>query len=418
MMRRLRFLEEAQWWPRARIEEERERRLREVVQVAYREVPLYRELFERSKVRPDDIRTLCDLRRLPVVTKSMLREGYPHGTCRKTGQRTYETSTSGSTGANFWVSEDRRTASGYRASFMLSLEWAGWRFGEAHLQTGITARRNLERRVKDAIMGCHYFLAYRMEDAELDQCLDVLDRQRVRHLWGYPSSLFYLAQRARRVGFNRPLRSVVTWGDQLFPHYREAIESAFGTQVHDTYGCGEGIQIAAQCGTGTHYHVHSLDVIVEFLDDSGEPVAEGEPGNIVLTRLHAGPMPFIRYQVGDVGVDSSSVVCPCGRGFQTMKSVVGRTADVISTPSGNRLIVHFFTGVLEHFPEIDTFQVVQSDPGSLLLRIVPAAGYGQGSDERIRSALIARGADLRIDIEKVDRIPLTSGGKRRFVIRS
>jgi phenylacetate-CoA ligase len=257
-----------------------------------------------------------------------------------------------------------------------------------------------------------------MEDAELDQCLDVLDRQRVRHLWGYPSSLFYLAQRARRVGFNRPLTSVVTWGDQLFPHYREAIESAFKTQVHDTYGCGEGIQIAAQCGTGTHYHVHSLDVIVEFLDDSGEPVAEGEPGNIVLTRLHAGPMPFIRYQVGDVGVDSSSVVCSCGRGFQTMKSVVGRTADVISTPSGNRLIVHFFTGVLEHFAEIDTFQVVQTDPGSLLLRIVPAAGYGQGSDDRIRSALVARGADLRIDIEKVDRIPLTSGGKRRFVIRS
>lgn len=418
MMSRLRFLEEAQWWPQTRIEQEREVRLREVVQVACQEVPFYRELFERAKVRPDDVRTVRDLRRLSVVTKPMLREGYPHRTCRETGQRTYETSTSGSTGANFLVSEDYHTAGWYRASFMLALEWAGWRVGESHLQSGITGRRNLERRLKDALLGCHYFLAYQMDDAELDKCLDVLDGKGVRHLWGYPASLFYLAQRARHVGFNRILKSVVTWGDQLFPHYRETIEAAFKTKVYDTYGCGEGMQIAAQCGTGTHYHIHSLDVIVEFLDDSGEPVPEGHPGNIVLTRLHAGPMPFIRYQVGDVGVSRSSMSCACGRGFEMMNSVVGRTADVVTTPSGNRLIVHFFTGVLEHFPEIDTFQVVQSAPDSLLLRIVPARNYGPATDERIRAALIAKGADLRIDIEKVDCIPLTPGGKRRFVIRN
>lgn len=418
MMRRLRFLEQAQWWSPERVEAERGRLLREVVATACREVPFYREHFERSGVRPEDIREPADLRRLQVVTKPMLREGYPSRVCRDTGRRTYETSTSGSTGSNFWVREDHDTAGWYRASFMLSLGWAGWKVGEPHLQTGITIRRNLERRIKDALMGCHYFLAYRMEDDYLDRCLEVLDSGGVRHLWGYPSSLFYLAERARKRGFNRKLVSIVTWGDQLFPAYRKSIEASFGAPIHDTYGCGEGIQIAAQCGAGPHYHIHSLDVIVEFLDDHGNPVPRGTPGNIVLTRLHAGPMPFLRYQVGDVGVEGDPVGCSCGRGFATMQSVVGRTADVVTTPSGNRLVVHFFTGVLEHFPEIRTFQIVQSHPDSLLVRIVPETGYSEGSAERIRSALIERGADLDIRIETVDDIPLTPGGKRRFVIRT
>ena len=61
----------------------------------------------------------------------------------------------------------------------------------------------------------------------------------------------------------------------LHPHYRREIERVFRTRVFDTYGCGEGFQIAAQCGTANTYHVHSLDVIVEYVDDEGRPVAAG-----------------------------------------------------------------------------------------------------------------------------------------------
>src|SRR5712692_7480540 len=97
MIQRLRFLEEAQWWDRERLYAHRDGCLRSLLKIAYHEVPLYRELMDRAGVRPEDIRSPSDLQKLPVVTKAMLRSGYPELTTRRTGQNTYEERTSGST---------------------------------------------------------------------------------------------------------------------------------------------------------------------------------------------------------------------------------------------------------------------------------------------------------------------------------
>src|SRR5215470_1135646 len=97
--------------------------------------------MDEARVQPGDVQRPEDLRSLPIVTKDMLRRGYPHLTTRSTAMKTYEESSSGSTGKNFFVIEDFETAGWYRASFMLALEWAGWTIGESHLQTGITPDR-------------------------------------------------------------------------------------------------------------------------------------------------------------------------------------------------------------------------------------------------------------------------------------
>jgi phenylacetate-CoA ligase len=214
------------------------------------------------------------------------------------------------------------------------------------------------------------------------------------------------------------LRSVVTWGDKLYEHYRSTIEDVFRSPVHDTYGCGEGIQVAAQCGFGSHYHIHSTEVILECVDGQGAGVAPEEAGNLVLTRLHPGPTPLIRYSVGDVGVRGNRQECACGRQWEILESIEGRISDVVVTPKGNRLIVHFFTGILEHFTGIDCYQVVQKDRRNLEVRIVPAAGADPGDLGRsVKAALEQRGLrDMEISVQAVEEIPVPSSGKRRFVI--
>jgi phenylacetate-CoA ligase len=285
------------------------------------------------------------------------------------------------------------------------------------MQTGMTLKRSRGRWLKDVLLRCHYVSAFELANPQLDQSLDLLEGEKLQHLWGYPGSLYVLARRALERGWNQPLRSIITWGDNLYPHYRETIESAFKTRVFDTYGCAEGIQIAAQCGQRDTYHIHDLDVIVEFLDDQGNAVAPGQPGNLILTRLHPGPMPLIRYQVGDIGVRGRESLCECGRGFHVMDSIQGRDTDVIVTPSGNRLIVHFFTGICEHFPEINSFQVTQEELGSVVMRIVPTKEFSADSTVRIISKLREKGAsDMRIDVELVSEIPVSPSGKRRFVL--
>jgi len=406
MMARLRFLRAAQWWDPERLETERTRLLRDLLTVACREVPFYRSLYGDAPK---------ELGNLPVATKAALRAGYPHATTRDTGQRFYESCSSGSTGANFCVREDSETAGWHRASFLLALEWSGWRIGDPHLQTGMTLRRGLVKGVKDRLLRCAYVSAFDLSDEALDRGLEILERRRIEHLRGYPGSLYYLARRALETGWNRPLRGIVTWGDSLYAHYRETIERAFGTRVLDTYGIGEGMQVSAQCEERGLYHVHALDVIVECVDDDGNPVPPGQTGHLLLTRLHPGPMPLIRYRVGDLGVMSSDP-CPCGRGFTTMSSIQGRDTDVVVTPSGNRLIVHFFTGILSRFPEIESFQVTQESPDAILLRVVPAVGYSEEVPPRIVAALREKGADLEIEVDTTDEIPTAPSGKRRFVI--
>lgn len=417
MVRRLRALERAQWWDAGRIRARRDELLRRVVETAWRDVPFYRDLLDSAGVRPADVRSPEDLAAIPIVTKDMLREGYPERVTRETGRRTYDAATSGSTGKNFYVREDAATAGWYRASFMLALGWAGWRIGEPHLQLGMTTARSLDRRLKDRFLGTIYASAARLDDASLDAHLDRLEADGVRHVWGYPGSVTCLARRARERGWRGPMSTVVTWGDTLFPHYRSEIEAAFGCRVTDTYGCAEGIQVAAQCGADARYHLFELDAVVEVVDGEGRNVAPGETGALILTRLHAGPMPLLRYRVGDAGALADPAErCPCGRGFALLEGIRGRDTDIVVTPSGNRLIVHYFTGILEHFREIDEFQVVQDDPAAIRVRVVPAAGYGPETAGRISEALRAGAPDLGVTVEPVSAIPLTPGGKRRFVI--
>ncbi len=417
MMARLRFLEEAQWWNRERLYEYRERSLKLLINTAYSEVPFYRDLMDKAGVRPADISQPDDLNKLPVVTKAMLRAGYPQQTTRRAGSKTYEACSSGSTGTNFCVQTDAETTGWHRASSLLAFGWSGWRIGEPHLQTGMTLNRARGRGLKDTFLRCHYVSAFDLSDARLDESLELLERHRIKYMFGYPGSLYFLARRAQEKDWNQPLHSVVTWGDNLYAHYRQTIESTFKTRVFDTYGCGEGIQIAAQCGQGDAYHLHTPDVIVNCLDDEGHPVKHGQPGNLLLTRLHAGPMPLIRYQIGDVGSLSSTGLCECGRGYELMEGIQGRDTDVVITPSGNRLIVHFFTGILEHFPQIKSFQIVQDELESMNVRIVPHDSFVPEIQTQIVARLREKGAaGMRINVELVTDIPTAASGKRRFVV--
>ncbi|MEZ5401912.1 MAG: hypothetical protein R2729_19725 [Bryobacteraceae bacterium] len=419
MMERLKFLEQAQWWDRERVDQWRDRALRELVQVCYRDTAFYRGLMDEAGVKPGDIRGLADLPVLPVVTKDMIRAAYPEGVVRDTGLPTYNAGTSGSTGKLFSVREDSETAGTYRASTFLALEWAGWEIGEPHMMTGMNMTRSLDRRFKDAMLGCRYAFAAELRDDQLDRRLDQMEREKIEHLWGYPPAIYFLARRAAQRGWTRPLKSVATWGDMLPPLRRETIEKAFRVRVTDTYGCGEGFQLAAQCGSGVGYHVHAFDVALELVDSAGIPAPDGTPGMVTVTRFHPGPTPFLRYQPGDLATGLGDFACPCGRQWPMLDSIQGRAADTVVTPSGARLMGHVFNKSLQS-PEIDSWQVLQRELKSITVRLLllPGHKYTQELERKLIGNLRRNGAgdDLEIRIDRVDSLPVTKGGKHRFIV--
>ena len=416
MMSRLSFLEQAQYFDEEKLHELQYAALKTTLHEAVT-VPMYEELYREAGVSLADFRDVSDLQKLPIVTKDMLRNNYPEKITRKTGQKVYQISTSGSTGKNLFLNEDNFTAGWYRASFLLGQTWSGWQFGDPHLQTGITPDRGIQKRIKDRLLMCQYFSSYDLVNEKLDLMLSVIESKNINYLWGYPASLDILAQRALELGWNRPLIAASTWGDTLSTIQRKRISDVFKVNVFDSYGVSEGVQIAAQCEEG-NYHIMMLDTIVEILDQNGQPVKENEIGRVVLTRLHTGATPLIRYEVGDLAKRAREESCPCGKTFPLLGGIYGRESDLIYTPEGNRLIVHFFTGILEHFKSIESFQIQQLEIGAITLLIVPS-GQEEVDQNQIKNALHEKGTSgLSINIEIVNEIPLSKAGKRKFVINT
>ena len=415
MMARYRYLDAAQWWPRERVLARRDAMLAAVVRTAASEVEMYRDLYADAGVDPADVRSAADLFALPIVTKPDLRVGHPERTTRPTGQRTYDECSAGSTGEPFCVKEDAATAGWCRASFLQIVSWAGWSLGERHLQLGINPARQRGRALKDRLLRCSYASIYDLDGPNLDRALTQIVEGRTGYVFGYPVGVLELARRSVELGRSVTLDGVVTWGDTLGGHDRSMIEKTFGCLVLDAYGLAEGLWIASQCPSRGMYHVHSLDVVLELLDDGGRPVEPGTPGHVVVTRLHAGPSPLIRYRTGDLAVGTTSS-CECGRGFETISSIVGRTADTLVTPSGKRLIVHFFNGMFDHYLDIGAFQAAKTHADRLELRIVPRNDRGIASANEVARRIGAQVPDMKVDVRIVDRVPRTRAGKRRFVI--
>jgi phenylacetate-CoA ligase len=412
------FYKDSQWWDRERLQQYQDNNMSQTVKIAYKEVPFYQNLYDKYKINIDNINNVTGLSLLPIVTKDMLREAYPEKCTRKTNWPFCESCTSGSSGKPFAVRVDNLSMSHARALMFLRANYSGWKIGEPFLQTGMTLNRGILKKFKDILMNVHYVSAFDLSDHGLDNYLQLIDKHNLKYVMGYAGSLYCLAMRASEVGFNMKLKGAVSWGDNLYEHYRNAIETTFNCNVTDTYGCGEGIQVAAQCGMNHGaYHIFMPHVAVEIVDDEGHPVAPGESGNILLTRLDPGAMPLIRYKVGDVGRKSPDESCPCGRGLEMLTKIEGRDTDVVITPNGNRLIVHFFTGIIEYYQTVDTFKVIQEKAGEIIIEIVPRQDFKEEHWEAIKREILEKGdSDLEIKLKLVADIPMEKSNKRRFVV--
>lgn len=405
-----------QWLERGELLNIQDNNLKSVINFAYSEVPFFKEFYDAHGVEVNKIKGASDLHRLPVLTKKNILSSSSDSCARKSRWPVTECFTSGSSGQPFAVKIDNLTHSHARALMFLRAELSGWKIGDPYLQFGMTGRRGIVKGIKDIALGCKYFLANDLTDTHLDNCLDILDNKNIKFIMGYPGSIYYLAKRAQKQGVSCKMKGVVTWGDNLHNFYRTTIESLFGCRVTDSYGCGEGIQIAAQCIEGK-YHIFMPHVLVEVVDSQGNPVTPGEVGNILLTRLDAGVMPLVRYKVGDIGRMGHIGKCRCGRSLDVLDSIDGRDSDVILTPNGNRLIVHFFTGIFEYYSSVDTFRIIQDRPGAITVEIVPLPDFKPAHWDQIKAEILEKGdPDLEIEMILVNDIAPEASNKRRFVI--
>jgi len=408
------FYEKSQYWPIEQIISKQNSMLISTINDAYNNIPFYKELWDSANIKPDQISSVADLPKLPIVTKDMLRNEFPNGTTKKTKFPFNDYSTSGSTGSPFTVRIDNDSMSRARALMFLRSMMAGYKPGDSILQTGMSTDRGFLKGLKDKIFNITYCQAFDLSNSVLDNYLEQLISNNCKYVIGYAQSIFLLAKRAEINGCNIQLNGVVSWGSNMLSEYRSKIEPVFGCKVYDSYGVGEGMQIASQCEYG-NFHSFALHVVSEICQD-GLPVNPGHMGEIVLTRLDAGAMPLIRYRVGDCGTMSSDKTCPCGRNLPILQSIDGRTSDIVSTPSGNKLIVEFFNGIFQYAPTISNFQIIQHSTQSIKVKIVTTDDFTLDDWEKVKNLILEKGDnELIVEMEQVSEIPLEASKKRRYI---
>ncbi len=422
MLKYLNEFARTQWWDQEQLRELQNEKLRALIKHAYQNVPYYRRIFEEIGMTWRDIQTVDDLTKLPILTKDIIRQNFKEMIATGVSKcKPFLTATSGSTGEPLQYYLDRKVNSVNWAGMFRSWEWAGYRLGDKRATLAGSSLvpdkpPSLINRLRWIVENNRPFSVVHMDKKRMDRYAKEIAVYKPKFLRGYPSALFTFAKYLEQEGIDniRP-EAVFTTAEMLLPQYRAAIQRQFGCAVFDQYGCYDGGIQAMECPEHMGYHISTEKVIMEFVDEDKKLVPVGCSGEILATDLNNYTMPFIRYAVGDRGTLSGDQ-CPCGRGLPLMKSLEGRTTDVITFDNGITLsgpaLTLVFKGCL-----IKQYQVIQKAGNELLIKVVKCEGYTEQDTNHFLSIIKSHvGAEILIETEFVDEIPLTKAGKYRFII--
>jgi phenylacetate-CoA ligase len=245
---------------------------------------------------------------------------------------------------------------------------------------------------------------------------DAMQTSGIEALEAYPSTAYILALGLRNAGIQVPLRAVFTSSEPLLEMQRELVEERFSCRVFDFYGMSEAIMFAGECNAHSGLHHHMELSIVEVLDAKGFPVQDGETGRLVGTTLHNDAMPLIRYDIGDLTARIPAR-CPCGRAHVLHAPVTTKAEDIVVTPDGRLISPSVLTHPLKPLKGLEMSQIIQDAPDRVRVLLVVQGEASTKLLEQVREGMGARlGPEVRVELEIVDRIPLSANGKFRWVI--
>ena len=342
-----------------------EARLHEAIDYAYTNSAFYRELFDSCKIRPADIRTIEDLRRLPVTTKQDLQLRNKDFLCVDSSQIVDYVTTSGTLGEPvvFALTENDLDRLGYNE--LSSFTMAGCSRNDImQLMTTIDRR---------FMAGLAYWLGARalgMGVIRVGNGIPELQWNTINSIHPtvcmcVPSFLMKLIAFAEENGIDYrscSLRKAICIGEAL--RQPDGNLTTLGSRIHgkwpelelySTYASTEMQASFTECSCHCGNHVPADLIIVEFLDDEGNPVAEGESGEVTITTLGVEGMPLVRFRTGDICIHYDSP-CACGRNSTRLSSVIGRKGQMIKF-KGTTLYPPALFDILDNIPEVKSYVV-------------------------------------------------------------
>ena len=393
---------ESQWWPYEKLVEFQNKRLAEILDYAYNNIPAYRRKFDEAKVKPADIENKDYLYKLPVTTREEMQNNPDFVNTELINDTLY---TGGSTGSSlkYYDSEESRyiRAQAHARGWLWNGYTPGKRLAVISSAQGTVGGKNTLNLVGD------------LTTEKLKEIVKKLIEFEPQHLRGYVSSLFILAKYCLDNSVEiSGIESIDPISENLYDYQREVIEKAFHCRVFEEYCCNDGGACAWECEAheGLHYFVERA--IIEDID-----------GEMIVTDLWNKAIPFIRYRNGDA-VSFLDRKCSCGRQLPLI-TVKGRTNDILISKEGPispTYVLHSWYDGSQYDNTNDfrvgfrAIQYIQQKNYLLIVNVVKNPGCTAEMIENFEKQLRKTFTSMTYQINFVNDIPTTLRGKRSFII--
>ncbi|SEL35754.1 phenylacetate--CoA ligase PaaK [Haloferax larsenii] len=346
--------------PRSELREVQDERLQKTVQNAYENVAFYREVFDEHGLTPDDIESVEDLSKLPFTTKEDFRDHYPTGMfAREMDDVVRIHASSGTTGKPKIVGYTQDDLDVWSKAVARCLVASGLgsddvvqnAYGYGLFTGGLGLHQGIEE-LGATVIPIGGGNTQRQVEMLADLGSDAISCT--------PSYALYLAEVADDMGYDikdLPLRVVIFGAEPCTEPMREEIEERLGVKGIDIYGLSEivGPGVSIECEEQNGLHIWEDYFYPEVVDpNTGDPVEEGEEGELVLTTLAKDALPVLRYRTGDLTTLNYDT-CECGRTCVRMDNITGRADDLIIVrgvnfyPSEVESVVLEFDEVAPHY---------------------------------------------------------------------
>lgn len=288
----------------------------------------YESIVGKNNIKWDDI-PILQKKNLQLPIKQLLSKPYRRG-------NVYLGNTSGSSGHPFYFAKDKRCHAFTWANIIHQYRVYGIEI--AHHQArfyGIphSGTSHWKERLKDLIGNRTRFPVFDLSDKKFDEWLKRFKNGKFDYAYGYTSALVYFSRYCIEKGVQikeicPSLKACIVTSETCLKEDRYLLFEAFGVPILNEYGASETDVLAFQEETN-NWKICGSNVFLEIVDDEGRRVPDGIEGRILVTSLHNKAMPFIRYEIGDLGIMGRD-----NNGLPVLKQLSGRINDKVCLPSG------------------------------------------------------------------------------------
>lgn len=416
------FLQESQWWSTKQIKDYQLMQLHKIINHAYNNVPYYKKVFDERGLKPEDISDFDDLKKLPYLTKDIIRENINELLVTKYNKKklTYCT-TGGSTGSpmGFYINAD---VDEKEWAFMTN-QWVRVGYCVNRVNRMVILRGNIPNFSYYEYIGNNLILSsYKITKENYIDYIDKIQKFNPDFIYVYPSSIIILSKYTLESNIKihcSNLKAILCGSENIYDYQRKIIKEVFSCRVYSWYGHSEKCCLAGECEDSSYYHIYPEYGYTELINNQGKDASkEDELCEIVATGFNNYAMPFIRYKTCDIAVNSNES-CKCGRNHKLIKRINGREQEFFVDKKGSIITFTCSDEALWDIKhKVIAYQYIQNEPGKVLLTMQLIDKLTEKDKQSVIDEFQKVYPSLEITLGEIDNIPRTGSGKFKQLIQN